>query len=188
MPRVAKPKAAKTKAVKKPVAESPAESPVESSAEDLNLSPAAPAEAPPHESDERYARVPAEPPANEPAQTQAPPAEAPRNGDTDSEMVLRPPTRPVETTESDTEHERRERRVTGAETAPSLKINIAELQAMSMTDLNNMARDLGIENSARCASTRLSFTFSRRTRSAAACCFQKACWKFWAKASASCAR
>src|SRR6187551_3232412 len=118
MPRVAKPKVAKTKAAKKMEAQPPAE--------DLNLSSPAPVEAPPHEADERYERVSAQPRVTEPEPP--PSAEAPRNGDSDTEMVLRPPTKPVETTETDTEHERRERRVTGAETAPSLKINIAELQ------------------------------------------------------------
>jgi transcription termination factor Rho len=88
-----------------------------------------------------------------PVQNAAPP-EPPKNGESenDTDMVLRPPTKPIEPSEHDTEREEREerdrerRRVTGAETAPALKINIAELQAMSMTDLNNMAKELGIEN------------------------------------------
>jgi hypothetical protein len=65
-----------------------------------------------------------------------------KNGEGDGEMVLRPPTKPVETEESqererererDRDRDRETRRVTGAETAPALKINIAALQAMSMT-------------------------------------------------------
>src|SRR5688572_28284423 len=108
MPRVAKPKAAKGKAAKK------------EAAEDLDLSPPPSAVEPPAEPEERLVRVP-RPPAPEI------PAEAPKNGENDTDMVLRPPTKPVETSEHDTEHERRERRVTGAETAPALKINIAEL-------------------------------------------------------------
>jgi transcription termination factor Rho len=138
MPRVAKPKGAKAKAPKKE----------EGQAEDLSLAPPAPVETPRAESDERFERVSASPRAAQPSMEPPPGAhtESPKNGDNDTDMVLRPPTKPVEMTESDTDHERRERRVTGAETAPSLKINIAELQAMSMTDLNNMARELGIEN------------------------------------------
>jgi transcription termination factor Rho len=146
MPRVAKPKAAKGKAAKKEQTKSQ---------EDLDLMPAAPPAEAPAEKDEtearyeRRARPEAQAPAPAPTPAPEPPAaESPRNADHDTDMVLRPPTRPVEHTETETEHERRdrERRVTGAETAPTLKINIAALQAMSMTDLNNMAKELGIEN------------------------------------------
>jgi transcription termination factor Rho len=136
MPRVAKPKAAKGKMAKKPQ-------------EDLDLSPAAPTAEPPAETDETAERFERRPPRGEAAPerpAEAPRPEGPKNGEQDTDMMLRPPTKPVETSESDTDHDRRERRVTGAETAPQLKINIAELQAMSMTDLNSMARDLGIEN------------------------------------------
>ena len=62
-----------------------------------------------------------------------------------TECQLRPPTKPVET-EDHSQDQRGQDRRTGAQAAPALKINIAELQAMSMTDLNAMARDLGIEN------------------------------------------
>src|ERR1041385_2710137 len=114
MPRVAKPRAAKGKAARKEEA---------AGREDLDLSAPAPA-APPAENDERAEHI-------ERSRTAAPvpqsTTEPPKNGENDTEMVLRPPTKPVETSESDTEHERRERRVTGAETAPALKINIAEI-------------------------------------------------------------
>jgi transcription termination factor Rho len=136
MPRLAKPKAAKGKAAKKHEA---------APSEDLDLSPKpVQAPAPNEENDDEFERRRRAP---EPLPTSV--AEAPKNGENTengTEMVLRPPTKPVEATESDTEHERRDRRMTGAETAPALKINIAELQAMSMTDLNNMAKELGIEN------------------------------------------
>src|SRR4051812_2381123 len=100
MPRVAKPKAAKGKVPKR-----------ETTAEDLDLSPPVVAESA-VETEERMAR--AERPS---ASASVVPTETPKNGENDSDMVLRPPTKPVETTESDTDHERRERRVTGAETA-----------------------------------------------------------------------
>jgi transcription termination factor Rho len=62
--------------------------------------------------------------------------------DTDSGS-LRPPSTPVEPTNDELPEDRRtanqrDRIVTS--------INIAKLQAMSMTDLNNMARELGVEN------------------------------------------
>ncbi len=160
MARVAKPKVAKTKAPKKQVVKPspPAKAPV--AAEQAALETAVETAAP--ESDLR-------PKAPEPStlsdtdllerarlsDRQAAEEESPRSGDTesDTDMVLRPPTKPIEPSgEHDTDREEREdrdrehRRITGAETAPALKINIAELQAMSMTDLNNMAKDLGIEN------------------------------------------
>ncbi len=161
MPRVAKPKeakepkepkVAKAKAAKKIAAPPEAATPPQQ--EDLSLAPPAPVEK--RESDtDRFERERAAAP-RAPLPSQEPPPDAPMDApmdassqagsDHDTEMVLRPPTHAVEMSESDTDHERRERRVTGAETAPALKINIAELQAMSMTDLNGMARELGIEN------------------------------------------
>jgi transcription termination factor Rho len=148
MPRIAKPKAAKGKAAKKAETQAPQE--------DLDLSPP-PAAAPAADSDATHSEAaapaaaqPVSPPRSEERAPRREPAPEPPKGDSDSEMVLRPPTKPVETEdhhdEHDEERERRERRVTGAEMAPALKINIAELQAMSMNDLNNMARELGIEN------------------------------------------
>ncbi len=154
MPRVAKPKEAKEpKALKEPKAAKP-KAPKKAAAppeqEDLSLAPPAPVEKPESDTDRIERSRAAAPRAPQPSQEPPPDAQmdAPQNGgsDHDTEMVLRPPTHAVEMSESDTDHERRERRVTGAETAPALKINIAELQAMSMTDLNNMARELGIEN------------------------------------------
>jgi transcription termination factor Rho len=146
MPRVAKPKAAKTKAAKKTEAQQEASAPQE----DLDLMPPAPAAEPGAEQEETRETVAR---AERPAREEAPPSyEEPSHeakAESDSDMVLRPPTRPVETEDhhdDDRDHDRRERRVTGAEMAPALKINIAELQAMSMTDLNNMAKELGIEN------------------------------------------
>ena len=159
MPRVAKPKeakepkepkVAKAKAAKKAAAVP--ETPAQPQQEDLSLAPPAPVEKPESDTDrfqrERAVTPRAPLPSQEPppdAQMDAP-QDSGSGSDHDTEMVLRPPTHAVEMSESDTDHERRERRVTGAETAPALKINIAELQAMSMTDLNNMARELGIEN------------------------------------------
>ena len=159
MPRVAKPKeakepkepkVAKAKAAKKAAAMP--ETAAQLQQEDLSLAPPAPVEKPESDTDrfqrERAVTPRAPLPSQEPppdAQMDAP-QDSGSGSDHDTEMVLRPPTHAVEMSESDTDHERRERRVTGAETAPALKINIAELQAMSMTDLNNMARELGIEN------------------------------------------
>jgi transcription termination factor Rho len=81
------------------------------------------------------------PPAPAPAQVKSPtrPVE-PAGSDT-----LRPPSTPVEVSEDDATDDRktgplnqRDRIVTS--------INIAKLQAMSMTDLNNMAKELNVEN------------------------------------------
>jgi transcription termination factor Rho len=128
MPRVVKPKAAKSKAAKKQDAPPP---PPETAA----------ATAPPAPQPEPVAEAPNRLESG----TERPRA---KNGDSDTDMVLRPPTQPVDTSEqeAEAERERERRRVTGAETAPALKINIAALQSMSMTDLNNMAKELGIEN------------------------------------------
>jgi transcription termination factor Rho len=159
MPRVAKakepkePKAPKAKAAKKAAAPAPAPeetpAPPETTAaqEDLSLMPAAPEEKPESDTDRFERERAAAPRAAQPSMEPPPGAmDTPSSSESDTEMVLRPPTHAVEMSESDTDHERRERRVTGADTAPALKINIAELQAMSMTDLNGMARELGIEN------------------------------------------
>ena len=70
------------------------------------------------------------------------PAAAPEASGSDG---LRPPSTPVEPT-----HDREEPRArTGAgyqRDKIAASINIAKLQAMSMTELNNMARELGVEN------------------------------------------
>ena len=59
-------------------------------------------------------------------------------------MELEPPTTPVETPEET----KSEGQATGSptESLPGATVNIAKLQAMSMNDLNHMARDMGIEN------------------------------------------
>src|SRR5581483_2327868 len=55
---------------------------------------------------------------------------------------LQPPTRPIEASEPDKSEIR-----TGSDRDHiATSLNIAKLQAMSMTDLNNMARELGVEN------------------------------------------
>ena len=184
MPRVAKPKVAKTKAAKKSTAPAPEQElqglvPAPVPAPETEVS--APAAAKP-ERNERPAPAPRTEKFREPKQKEQdtdldlrppakpvppeenldepvvrvtsvarvdnpPPFEAPKK-EHETEMVLRPPTKAVDTSEEnqDYERERDARRVTGADTAPALKINIAELQAMSMNSLNGMARELGIEN------------------------------------------
>jgi len=73
------------------------------------------------------------------------PAPAPRPIEPAGSDTLRPPSTPVEVSEDDAPEDRkggplnqRDRIVTS--------INIAKLQAMSMTDLNNMAKELNVEN------------------------------------------
>src|SRR5262245_15952851 len=56
--------------------------------------------------------------------------------------VLQPPTRPVETSEP----EKDEIRSGSERDRIATSLNIAKLQAMSMNDLNAMARELGVEN------------------------------------------
>lgn len=68
------------------------------------------------------------------------PTPAPRSEQ--SEMKLEPPTKPVES-RFDDEAEAAQSQRSGP---PSASINIAKLQAMAMNDLNQMARDMGIEN------------------------------------------
>ena len=55
---------------------------------------------------------------------------------------LQPPTSPVETPDADTAQDR----VVTEKDRIAASLNIAKLQAMSMNDLNQMARDLGVEN------------------------------------------
>ena len=59
-------------------------------------------------------------------------------------MELRPPTRPVEAPGAPAAPKTPPAAVLRDATATSL--NIAKLQAMSMTELNHMAKDLGVEN------------------------------------------
>ena len=68
--------------------------------------------------------------------------EAPAEQDSDS---LRPPSTPVEPTH-DREEPRFEEKRGHQRDKIAASINIAKLQAMSMTDLNNMAKELGVEN------------------------------------------
>ncbi len=58
-------------------------------------------------------------------------------------MKLEPPTRPVEAHD---EAERAEGTSVGKRDVIAASLNIAKLQAMSMNDLNQMAKDLGVEN------------------------------------------
>ncbi|MCX6893756.1 MAG: transcription termination factor Rho, partial [Verrucomicrobia bacterium] len=58
---------------------------------------------------------------------------------------LQPPTTPVETHETEQDQEETAPR-NDTDNRPVASINIAKLQAMSMTDLNQMARELGVEN------------------------------------------
>jgi len=75
------------------------------------------------------------PPAANPA-----PAPLPAEGSDE----LRPPSTPVEPTADETAADERRPGIQRDRIATS--INIAKLQAMSMTDLNNMARELNVEN------------------------------------------
>src|SRR5205814_557022 len=60
---------------------------------------------------------------------------------------LQPPTRPVETAEAQQEEREPSRAGAGAgKDRIATSLNIAKLQAMSMNDLNQMARDLAVEN------------------------------------------
>src|SRR5687768_8522338 len=70
---------------------------------------------------------------------------APTGSQPTESMQLEPPKHPVETRDEDPSPR-------PGPAQPALKagsagtINIAKLQAMSMVDLNNMAKDLGVEN------------------------------------------
>ena len=66
-------------------------------------------------------------------------------------MSLQLPTRPVEEASEGRDDETPAPAPDGK---PALTVNIAKLQAMSMTDLNNMAKEMAIENFGTCASTR----------------------------------
>ena len=102
---------------------------------------------------------------------------------------LRPPSTPVEpTNDGDTKVEER-RGYQRDKIAAS--INIAKRQAMSMTDLNNMAGMNSAWKNTRCASTRSSFpnALQKKTPSARGFCFRKAFLEIFAgSASAFCAR
>ena len=72
------------------------------------------------------------------------PAPAPRPVEESGSDTLRPPSTPVEPTTDDTQAADRQPGFQRDRIATS--INIAKLQAMSMTDLNNMAKELNVEN------------------------------------------
>ena len=88
------------------------------------------------------APVAVHPPAPKPAPKPAP-APAPRPVESTGSDSLRPPSTPVEPT-PDTTFE--ENRPGFQRDRIATSINIAKLQAMSMTDLNNMAKELSVEN------------------------------------------
>ena len=129
MPRVATKRTSKKKAAKQSVEE---QGQLAVAAE-----PAVEAAAPQPEPAPVKAAVPAPEPA--PA-----PVEAPAETHAPAEMTLQPPTRPIDTREEEEREERYRRDYKPDRTAPH--INIAQLQAMGMPELNRMAREMGIEN------------------------------------------
>ncbi len=84
--------------------------------------------------------VPAPAPFKAPA-----PAPAPRPMEPAGSDTLRPPSTPVEVSEDDSPEDRRALPANQRDRIAT-SINIAKLQAMSMTDLNNMAKELNVEN------------------------------------------
>ena len=73
------------------------------------------------------------------------PSLAPRPSEPASSDTLRPPSTPVEVSEDDVQEDRKGAPVNQRDRIVA-SINIAKLQAMSMTDLNNMAKELNVEN------------------------------------------
>src|SRR6266542_3744507 len=76
-------------------------------------------------------------------------AAPPRNGTprASGELGLEAPTEPVEVpAETKEEEEAAKAAASGAKSQTGLTVNIAKLQAMTMTDLNGMAKGMGIEN------------------------------------------
>ncbi|HLP76931.1 MAG TPA: transcription termination factor Rho [Candidatus Paceibacterota bacterium] len=122
-----KPRATKAKA-RVPAAELPAELPA--------IAEAAPVSAP----------EPVLTPAPAPVQVPVQPAVI------EEQQELQPPTRPIETSEAQAAEKAQEKAPKTDGKTPTGKdhiaasLNIAKLQAMSMTDLNNMARELNVEN------------------------------------------
>jgi transcription termination factor Rho len=138
MPRVATKRTAKKKAAKEAVVEQPSV-----------VEPSQPAPEPVAEKPAPVAETVVEQPAPAPI----PKPQAPAEPEMQREMTLEPPTKPVEMRDDefrdeDREEERyepRQRRDNRRDTtAPT--INIAQLQAMVMPELNAMAREMGIEN------------------------------------------
>ena len=68
------------------------------------------------------------------------------SGGPEDDMVLQPPNRPIEASGTETSAPPRARLRPGGDIVPALTVNIAQLQAMEMKNLNTMAKDLGIEN------------------------------------------
>ncbi len=127
-----------------PIVESPAaETPV---AELPPVAPPAPVE-PPAPAPERTVdsvKAAAQASANADAQE-----EAGRRSRPETSAELRPPSAPVEPTPEDTRDEEQrisDRRAGYQRDRIATSINIAKLQAMNMTELNNMAKDYGVEN------------------------------------------
>src|SRR6185312_1895789 len=96
------------------------------------------------------APLPEAPPANETATAVAVEEPPPMESAPVASEELRPPTTPIETQEAERQERpvKTEKRAGGGSDKDHIasSLNIAKLQAMSMTDLNKMARDLGVEN------------------------------------------
>lgn len=71
---------------------------------------------------------------------------APPQGNPQRESDIQLPTKAVEVPEETREEEEAAAAAVAATGKPSFTVNIAKLQAMSMTELNQMAKDMGIEN------------------------------------------
>jgi len=102
-----------------------------------------------------------------------------------------PPQRPVKTErppaplERDGEDEPPPR---SSATISGSALNIAKLQAMPMPDLNQMAKEMGIENFGTMRKHELIFQVLQKMPSAPASCSPKAFWKSCRKVLVSCAR
>src|SRR6185437_3730331 len=95
------------------------------------------------------APMPEAPPAAESATAVAVEEPPPMTSAPVGSEELRPPTTPIETQEAESQERpvKTEKRGGGSDKDHiASSLNIAKLQAMSMTDLNKMARDLGVEN------------------------------------------
>jgi len=131
--RVAKPKALKSKAAPKGVPEelippadvADAHEPAEEVAPEATVTPVAKKE-----------------PAPTHAKT-APPKEAPS---AQREMTLEPPTKPIEAHDGEEEIKAPPAKLAPRKDAVVASLNIAKLQAMTMAELNQMAKDLNVEN------------------------------------------
>ena len=103
------------------------------------------------------------------------------------EPALQPPSTPIEPT-NDTDHlekakVREEHRGFQRDKIVT-SLNIAKLQAMNMTELNGMARELGVENFGTMRKHEVIFHILQKMPSAPACSFPKASSKCCRKASA----